>query len=63
MGPILTIAVVAVVAALSWRALRREYGKVMSSLKDAESALSKRTPETLVRDPKTGVYRPAKRED
>jgi hypothetical protein len=63
MGPVLTIALVGIVAALSWRAVRREYGKVVDALKGAETSLSKKAPETLERDPETGVYRPAKREE
>ena len=63
MSPIFLLVVVAAVAALGWRGVRRERDRVASSLKEAEAALRKRKPAaqeslTLERDPKTGVYRP-----
>ena len=59
MGPILVLAIIAVVASLAWRGARRERSRVVNALKDAEAALDKRggSSVTLERDPATGVYR------
>lgn len=63
MNPILPIILLAAVAILGWRGVRRERERVASALKDAEAALQKRRPGdprslTLEKDPATGVYRP-----
>jgi hypothetical protein len=57
MGPLLILAGVALAVGFGWRSLRREHSRVVSALKDAQSAVSKRAPVTLEKDPKTGVYR------
>ena len=59
MGPVLVLAVIALVASFAWRGARREHSRVVNALKDAEAALDKRsgTSVTLERDPATGVYR------
>jgi hypothetical protein len=59
MGPVLVLAVIAVVASFAWRGARRERQRVADALKNAEAALNKRanTAITLERDPATGVYR------
>ena len=64
MGPVLVLAVIAIVASFAWRGARREHQRVVDALRDAEAALDKRsgTAVTLERDPTTGVYRaPGKR--
>jgi hypothetical protein len=63
MNPILPVIVLAAVAILGWRGVRRERERVAAALKDAEAALQKRKAAareslTLEKDPKTGVYRP-----
>jgi hypothetical protein len=59
MGPVLVLAIIAVVASLAWRGARHERKRVATALKNAEAALDKRpgTSVTLERDPATGVYR------
>jgi hypothetical protein len=59
MGPILVLAVIAVVASFAWRGARHERKRAVDALKDAEAALGKRASSsvTLERDPATGVYR------
>jgi hypothetical protein len=61
MIPILVVGIVAVVAVLGWRGVRREHARVIGALKKAEAALDKRAPVTLEKDPETGVYRAPKR--
>jgi hypothetical protein len=63
MNPILPIILLAAVAVLGWRGVRRERERVATALKEAEAALQKRQPAraeslTLEKDPVTGVYRP-----
>lgn len=59
MGPIVILAVIAVVASFAWRGARHERKRAVDALKDAEAALGKRAGSsvTLERDPATGVYR------
>ena len=64
MGPVLALAIIAIIATFAWRGARREHQRVVDDLKNAEAALDKRagTAVTLERDPATGVYRaPGKR--
>jgi hypothetical protein len=62
MAPLLFAALVGVAIGLGWRALRRQHQNVIDALKKAEASLDKRTPVTLEQDPKTGVYRPRRRD-
>ena len=59
MGPILVLAIIAIIASFAWRGARHERKRAVDALKDAEAALDKRsgTAVTLERDPATGVYR------
>jgi hypothetical protein len=59
MGPVLLLAIIAIVASLAWRGARTERRRAVKALKDAEAALDKRPggSVTLERDPATGVYR------
>ena len=59
MGPVLVLGILAVLASFAWRGAKREHRRVVEALKDAESALDKRSGAsvTLERDPATGVYR------
>ena len=59
MGPIVILAVIAIVVSFGWRGARREHQRVVNALKDAEASLDKRPGKsvTLERDPATGVYR------
>jgi hypothetical protein len=61
MGPILILAAIALAAGFGWRAVKREHTRVVDALKKAESALDKRAPMTLEKDPTTGVYRPRRK--
>ena len=61
MGPFLIAGIIAVVAALGWRGVRREHTRVVDALKKAEDALDRRAPVTLEKDPETGIYRAPKR--
>jgi hypothetical protein len=68
MNPFFLLVLLAVIAALGWRGVRRERARVASALKEAEAALQKRRATgqqsiTLERDPKTGVYRPPAERD
>jgi hypothetical protein len=57
--PLLILAVIALAAGFAWRAIRREHGRVVRALREAESHLGKsKTMVELEKDPKTGVYRP-----
>ena len=59
MGPVLVLAIIAIVAGLAWRGARTERRRAVNALKDAKAALDKRPggSVTLERDPATGVYR------
>jgi hypothetical protein len=61
MGPFVIVALIAVVASLGWRGVRKEHKRVVETLKDAEASLDKRAPVTLEKDPDTGVYRAPRR--
>ena len=59
MGPVIILAIIAIVASFAWRGARYERKRVVKALKDAEATLGKRSESsvTLERDPATGVYR------
>ena len=64
MGTVVIFAIAAAIAVLGWRGVKSEHKRVVTALKDAEAALSKRATAgtvTLEKDPQTGVYRPPKR--
>ncbi|MEQ8697201.1 MAG: hypothetical protein RLT05_11645 [Bauldia litoralis] len=62
MGAFLTFVGVVVAIFLWWRRFNRTHTTVMTALKRAETSLQKRAPQTLEKDPKTGVYRAPRRE-
>lgn len=61
MGTAIVIVLIAIVGFYGWRKFRHEHEKVVAALRQAEAALDKRSPVTLEKDPKTGVYRPRKK--
>ena len=61
MGLLLEIAVVAVAVWFAWRGFRKHRRNVAEAVRRAEQAVRDAQPETLVKDPKTGVYRPLDR--
>ncbi|MBZ0229128.1 MAG: hypothetical protein K8F58_11865 [Bauldia sp.] len=61
MGPVITLAIIALVVGFGWRSMRREHGRVVDALKKAEASLDRRAPVTLEKDPETGVYRAPRR--
>lgn len=61
MGLLIEIAIVAAAGWLAWRGFRRHQRNVASAVRHAERAVKDAAPETLVKDPATGVYRPADR--
>jgi hypothetical protein len=63
MARLLFFALVAGALWYGWHLFRRQQGKVAEVLKRAEGTLTKNEPVDLERDPKTGVYRPADRDD
>lgn len=63
MGPVITLAIIALVVGFGWRSMRREHSRVVDALKKAEASLDKRAPMTLEKDPATGVYKPSRRRD
>jgi ABC-type nickel/cobalt efflux system permease component RcnA len=58
MGLLLEILVVAIAVWVAWRGFRQHQRRVADAVQHAEEAVKDATPETLVKDPKTGVYRP-----
>ncbi len=62
MGAFLTFVGVVVAVVIWWRRFNRTHATVTSVLKRAESSMEKRAPQTLEKDPKTGVYRAPRRE-
>ncbi len=62
MGAFLTFVGVVVAVVIWWRRYSRAHTTVMTVLKRAESSMEKRAPQTLEKDPKTGVYRAKGRE-
>ena len=62
MGAFLTFVGVVVAVVIWWRRFNRTHTTVMTGAERAESSLEKRAPQTLEKDPKTGVYRAPRRE-
>jgi hypothetical protein len=62
MGSGLLLGVVAIVAIIGWRGVRRQHERVVAALKQAEAAVRRDTPVTLEKDPRTGVYRPRRQD-
>ena len=58
MARLIEIAIVVAAAVYVWRGFRRQQQSVTEALKRAERATDDRAPETLVKDPATGIYRP-----
>jgi len=57
MARLIEIAIVVAVLAYGWQRFRRHRREVTERLQNAERSAGE-TPETLVKDPATGVYRP-----
>jgi hypothetical protein len=60
MSRLFILALAGVAIWLGFRAIGRRSRQAVDALREAESAVAKRAPVTLEKDPKTGVYRPAK---
>ena len=61
MGRLILVAFVLVAAGFAWRAFRRQQQRVVEALRKTDAAVRKSVPETLVKDPATGIYRPIDR--
>jgi hypothetical protein len=61
MGLLIEFAVIAIALWVVWRGFSQHSRRVGAAVRKAEQAVRDATPETLVRDPKTGVYRPLDR--
>lgn len=57
MGLFIEVAIVVAAFAYGWHRFRRHRRDVTDQLKKAERS-AREAPETLIKDPKTGVYRP-----
>jgi hypothetical protein len=63
MGLLIEIAVVAIAVWVLWRGFRQHQRKVSGAVRRAKEAVRDASPQTLIKDPKTGVYRPAERDE
>jgi len=63
MGLVIEIAIVAAALWLAWRGFARHQRNVAGAVRRAEQAVKDAAPETLVKDPVTGVYRPIDRKE
>ncbi len=61
MGLLIEVGVVALAVWLTWRGLSQHRRNVTNAIRRAERAAEEARTQTLVQDPKTGVYRPAER--
>ena len=63
MALVIEIAIVVAALWMAWRRFTRHKRNVAEAVRHAEKAVKDATPETLVKDPVTGVYRPAERKE
>jgi hypothetical protein len=61
MGLLIEVAIVACAIWLAWRGFRQQQRNVADAVRGAEQAVKDAAPQTLVKDPATGVYRPIDR--
>lgn len=63
MAQLLFLAAVAIIGYYGYRAFVREAGKVSARVRRHENESRNRAVGTLIKDPKTGEYRPVKEDD
>ncbi len=58
MGFLIEVGIVALAVWMTWRGFTQHRRQVAESVRRAEEAVNEARPQTLIKDPKTGVYRP-----